>query len=170
MGASKVKRDRLWFGIMAGILLLAILVRAWASLRLSVDFDEPTYLEAAYDYARLLEDGDLTGVIDYPEIREHPALVKLVYGLMVLGLGLDTDWQVALYVGRLVSALFGVLAVLVMARRSAPPCISESQGSERGAAWPSPRRPARDVRAVLPLNLDRPCGLPVRPWHGIMPR
>ncbi len=103
------------WGILVGIVLLAIIVRGWASLRLSVDFDEPTYLETAFDYARALKNGDLAGVIDYDENREHPALVKLVYGFMILGLGLDTDWQAALYIGRLVSALFGVLAVLVLA-------------------------------------------------------
>jgi hypothetical protein len=112
---TAAKRDRTWFAILAGIVLLSLLLRAWAALRLPLDYDEPVYLQAGFDYARALSQGDIGSVIDYDENREHPALVKLLYGLGVLALGLETSWQVALYAARLLSALFGVLAVLGMA-------------------------------------------------------
>jgi hypothetical protein len=112
---SGARRDKLWFAILGGIVLLAVLLRAWAALRLPLDYDEPVYLQAGFDYARALREGDLGGVIDYAENREHPALVKFLYSLVVLALGPETDWQIALYAGRLLSALFGVLAVLALA-------------------------------------------------------
>lgn len=112
---SGAKRDRLWFAIMGGIVLLAILLRAWAALRLPLDYDEPVYLQAGFDYAHALQDGDLDAVIDYAENREHPALVKVLYGLVVFALGPETDWQIALYAGRLLSALFGILSVVALA-------------------------------------------------------
>lgn len=109
------KRGWIWFAILAGIVLLSLLLRGWAALRLPLDYDEPTYLEAAYDYAQALRAGDWRGVIDYPGVREHPALVKFLYGVVVLVLGEDAGWQVALYVGRILSAVFGILAVLILA-------------------------------------------------------
>ena len=42
-------------------LVLAVLLHAWAALLLPTDFDEPVYLGAAFDYARLLRAGDLNG-------------------------------------------------------------------------------------------------------------
>ena len=115
MTETTAKRDRTWFAILAGIVLLSLLLRAWAALRLPLDYDEPVYLQAGFDYARSLSQGDLAGVIDYAENREHPALVKLLYGLVVLALGPESDWQVALYAARLLSALFGLLAALALA-------------------------------------------------------
>jgi hypothetical protein len=112
---TSANRDRRWFAILAGILLLSLLLRGWAALRLPLDYDEPVYLQAGFDYAQYLSQGDLGGVIDYAENREHPALVKLLYGLVVLALGPETGWQVALYAARLLSALFGLLAALALA-------------------------------------------------------
>jgi Two component regulator propeller len=109
------KRSRNWLIAIIAIVLIATLLRGWAVLRLPLDFDEPTYLEAAFDYARLIRAGDLNGVIDYPGIREHPALVKLLYGLVVLALGPNASWAVALYLARGLSAVFGILACLVLA-------------------------------------------------------
>ncbi|MBU1750357.1 MAG: transcriptional regulator, partial [Chloroflexi bacterium] len=101
--------------IILGIVLLGALLRGWAVLRLPLDFDEPTYLQAGFDYAAALRAGDWNGVIDYAGNREHPALVKLLYGVTILALGPDVDPTIALIVNRLVSALCGVLAVLVLA-------------------------------------------------------
>jgi len=112
---TTARRDRIWFAILAGIVLLGLLLRAWAALRLPLDYDEPVYLQAGFDYARALDEGDLGRLIDYAENREHPALVKVLYGLVVLALGPETSWQVALYAARLLSVLFGILAVLVLA-------------------------------------------------------
>ena len=103
------------FTVLIGIVLIGALLRGWAALRLPVDFDEPIYLRAGFDYARALGAGDWDGVIDYAENREHPALGKLLYGVAVLVVGQDTTWTLALYAGRIVSALLGTLAVLVLA-------------------------------------------------------
>ena len=101
--------------ILVAIVLLALLLRSWAALRLPLDYDEPVYLRAAEAYARALAGGDLAGVIDYAENREHPALGKLLYALALLGVGREVDWMVAVYVLRAVSVLFGVLAALLLA-------------------------------------------------------
>lgn len=97
------------------VVLLGMALRLWAAWQLPFDFDEPVYLEAAFGYARALQVGDLEAIIDYPENREHPPLVKLLYGATILGLGSDTSWEEALFAARLVSVTFGVLAVLLLA-------------------------------------------------------
>jgi hypothetical protein len=105
---------RRW-AVLASIVLLALLLRGWAVMRLPTDFDEPTYLEAAFHYADALRAGDWNAVIDYQENREHPALVKLLYGLVVLALGEEPGTVVAQLASRALSALLGTLAVLVLA-------------------------------------------------------
>ena len=109
-----MNHKRRW-AILASIVLLALLLRGWAVMRLPIDFDEPTYLEAAFDYADALRAGDWDGIIDYEGNREHPALVKLLYGLVVLALGEDVGTLVAGLASRALSALLGMLAVLVLA-------------------------------------------------------
>lgn len=105
---------RRW-GILGSIVLLALLLRGWAVMRLPIDFDEPTYLEAASGYADALRSGDWNAVIDYEGNREHPALVKLLYGLVVLALGDEAGTLVAGLASRALSAVLGTLAVLVLA-------------------------------------------------------
>jgi hypothetical protein len=105
---------RRW-GILVSIVLLALLLRGWAVMRLPTDFDEPTYLEAALDYADALRAGDWNGIIDYEGNREHPALVKVLYGLLVLALGDEPGMLVAGLASRALSALLGTLGVLVLA-------------------------------------------------------
>jgi len=107
------RRNR--FVALIGIVLIAALLRGWAALRLPVDYDEPTYLEAAYRYARALEAGDLNGVIDNSATQEHPPLVKFLYGLVVLVLGEEAGWTVALYGARVLSAVLGTLAASLLA-------------------------------------------------------
>ena len=68
------------------VILLALILRLWAAFRLPVDFDEPVYMQAAFDYAQAIRAGGLNGVINYPEVSEHPPLVKLLYSLTVLPL------------------------------------------------------------------------------------
>jgi hypothetical protein len=113
--SDRTKRDRAWYAILVGIVLVAALLRAWAALRLPLDYDEPVYLQAGHDYAAALRDGDLDGVIDYAEVREHPALAQLLYALPPLLGGQDLPWRVALYLSRLISVILGVLAVLLLA-------------------------------------------------------
>jgi hypothetical protein len=109
-----VSQRRRW-GILIGIVLLAMLLRAWAVMRLPIDYDEPTYLQAAFDYARAMRAGDWNAIIDYEGNREHPALVKLLYGLGVLALGDDPGRLVAGLAGRALSGVLGTLAALALA-------------------------------------------------------
>ncbi|MGD9374282.1 MAG: transcriptional regulator, partial [Anaerolineae bacterium] len=101
--------------VLVAIVLLALLLRSWAALRLPLDYDEPVYLRAAEAYARALAEGDLAGIVDYAENREHPALGKLLYAFALLGVGQDADWMVAVYASRFVSVIFGVLTALLLA-------------------------------------------------------
>ena len=96
------------------IVLLALTLRLWAMFRLPIDADEPVYLNAAFDYAQMLHAGDLEAVIDYPEVSEHPPLVRLFYALGILILGQKAGMSDALLVSRLVSVVFGTLAVWVV--------------------------------------------------------
>jgi hypothetical protein len=108
---SKLKRTRL----IVGIVVLAACLRVWAAWQLPVDYDEPTYLDAGYKYAQLIQHGDISGIININENSEHPPLVKLIYGLTFLALGKGVVWDQALFLTRLVSVGFGTLAVLVVA-------------------------------------------------------
>ena len=98
-----------------GIVLLAAVLHLWAATQLPVDFDEPDYVLAGRGYAEAMAAGDLSGVIDYPFNREHPPLVKLLYGGAALFLGDRDTWIGSLYAARLISAAFGVLTVLLLA-------------------------------------------------------
>ncbi len=115
MTTTARKGSRTWLLALIGVVLVAALLRGWAVLRLPLDYDEPVYLRAGFEYARALRAGDWNGVIDYAANREHPALVKLLYGLVVLVSGQDVTWAVGLYAARALSAVLGTLAVLVLA-------------------------------------------------------
>jgi len=97
------------------VLLIAIATHALAVAKLPQDFDEPIYTEVAVDYAHALERGDFNAIIDYPKVREHPALVKLAYGLAIYLNGSADNYTESLQTGRVVSAVFGVLGTLIVA-------------------------------------------------------
>jgi 4-amino-4-deoxy-L-arabinose transferase-like glycosyltransferase len=96
------------------VLALTIFLHIWAVSLLPQDYDEPVYLQNGFDYAAAFRSGSIKTVIDYSGTMEHPALVKLLYGLSVLALGDSGTWVNAFYASRAVSAFFGVLAVLVV--------------------------------------------------------
>ena len=96
------------------VISIAILLRAWAVFMLPQDYDEPIYLQVAFDYADSIRHGDFNAVIDNTEVREHPALVKLVYSSVILGLGKAATYANAFYASRGVSAIFGVIAVFFL--------------------------------------------------------
>ena len=97
------------------IVILSTLLHAWAVWQLPQDADEPTYMRAGRMYAEKISRGDFQGVIDYSENHEHPPLVKIIYSLPYL-LGFDSgDDQAAFYFNRSISAVFGVLQVLLLA-------------------------------------------------------
>jgi hypothetical protein len=80
-------------------LVLGAAQRIHAVRALPPDFDEFTYLPAAFDYAERIP-GRLGDIPSYPENREHPPLVKLAYALAVDATDpAEPDWE-ALKVGR----------------------------------------------------------------------
>jgi len=96
------------------VVLASSLLHLWSAWQLPLDADEPVYLSAAADYAEYIRAGDFQKIVDYPHNQEHPALVKLVYSLGVLSVGPENDPSRLLFVTRLISAVFGVLSVLVV--------------------------------------------------------
>jgi predicted membrane-bound dolichyl-phosphate-mannose-protein mannosyltransferase len=112
-----IKKKKFWNRqrIIIGVVLLGLLLRVWAAWELPVDFDEPVYMEAGYQYAQMIQAGDINGIIDFSGTSEHPPLVKLIYGLTFLILGRGAVWEQALFISRLVSVVFGSLSVLVVA-------------------------------------------------------
>jgi 4-amino-4-deoxy-L-arabinose transferase-like glycosyltransferase len=97
------------------VMLLTVFLHVWAVSLLPQDFDEPVYLQNAYDYADAFRSGNLDSVIDYTGNPEHPPFVKLLYSSTVILLGKAASWTNAFYASRAVSALFGILAVLFVA-------------------------------------------------------
>jgi uncharacterized membrane protein len=97
------------------VLFLAVFLRAWAVSLLPQDFDEPIYLQNAFDYAGAIRSGSIDKIMDYSGNSEHPAFVKLLYSSTILALGKSASWTNAFFASRAVSALFGVLAVSFLA-------------------------------------------------------
>jgi hypothetical protein len=97
------------------VVLVAAFLRGWAVLTLPADYDEPTYLLAGYHYADALRGGDLNAIVNYPENREHPALPKLLYGMLIAARGRGVPINEGLVIARLWSALLGVIACLLLA-------------------------------------------------------
>jgi len=108
MGNEGKKKSIFWIIV---VLLLASLLRAWAVARLPEDFDEPVYLQVAFNYASFLKQGSLQAIIQYNQNIEHPALVKLIYAGGVLGLKDNATWANAFYTDRAISAVIGVIGV-----------------------------------------------------------
>jgi hypothetical protein len=96
------------------VLIITAATHTLAVTYLPQDFDEPVYTEAAMDYARALEQGNFNAVIDYPNNREHPALVKLTYGIAAFFNGSAHNYSESLRTGRVVSAVFGILGTLIL--------------------------------------------------------
>ncbi|MEW5828374.1 MAG: hypothetical protein AB1846_05740 [Chloroflexota bacterium] len=97
------------------VLIISLSTHTLAVKFLPQDFDEPIYVQAACDYAEAISRGDFEAVIDYPKLREHPALVKLAYGVAVISRCSRHNYSKALFTSRTVSAAFGVIATLVIA-------------------------------------------------------
>jgi hypothetical protein len=111
--SPQTKPKRRW--VIISIVMVGLLLRVWAAWQLPVDFDEPVYLEAGFQYAQFIQQGDLNGIIDYTGNPEHPPLVKILYGIAILILGKGAVWNQALFLTRMVSVVFGTLAVFVLA-------------------------------------------------------
>ncbi len=108
------KKWKRWHAIVL-VVFIGLVVRAWAAWQLPIDFDEPTYLNAGYDYARMIKSGDLQGIINYDNNQEHPPLVKLMDSLPFLFTEYEYGSTTELYIDRGLSVFWGTLAVLVLA-------------------------------------------------------
>src|SRR5512138_2785518 len=100
------KKWKRWHAIVL-IVLLGLLVRAWVAWQLPIDFDEPTYLNAGYDYAQMIKSGDWQGIINYDYNQEHPPLVKLMYSLPFLFSDYKFGSTAELYADRGLSVFWG---------------------------------------------------------------
>ena len=100
------------------VIIFSILIHIWCVWQLPIDYDEPIYVQAGSAYAQLIKSGDLSGIINFPENREHPPLVKILYSIPFL-LFQETsnsiDYTIA---ARSISALFGVIAVAIIAKKN----------------------------------------------------
>jgi len=124
---------RIRVALVALILLLGLAQRVSLACSLPVDADEPVYSWAASYYAGLMARGEWEQIPQYTYTLEHPAFVKLLYGLALWAAGaagppdqpfappagfLEWGDEAArlgrLAVNRYVSVLFGALQVLAV--------------------------------------------------------
>ncbi|PKO18601.1 MAG: hypothetical protein CVU39_03940 [Chloroflexi bacterium HGW-Chloroflexi-10] len=98
------------------IVLFSILLHFWTVWQLPIDFDEPVYLSAAKEYGQFIQNGDINGIVNNPENREHPALVKLLYAIPFVMFPEEIHLDLYVYLARTLSALMGVLTVWMVAR------------------------------------------------------
>jgi hypothetical protein len=66
------------------VTLIAAGLRLYAAQRLNVDYDEPVYLSAAVEYASAMRSGDLKMLAWSEHTYEHPALSKILFGVVLL--------------------------------------------------------------------------------------
>lgn len=107
---APMSRSRLWVALVIGLLALALRWRAVSMLPL--DYDEPVYIEAATRYAAALQARDWPALLQNRHSIEHPALVKLLYAIATI---LSAGSTAALRAARLISLVFGVLQVTLLA-------------------------------------------------------
>ncbi len=97
------------------IVLLSIVLHAWTVWQLPQDYDEPVYLKVASDYAKLIKQNDINGLLNYDENQEHPAFVKLIYCVPYLIFQQQYVSSFYLFFNRSISAIFGILTVFIVA-------------------------------------------------------
>ncbi|HEX8991956.1 MAG TPA: hypothetical protein VF784_09780 [Anaerolineales bacterium] len=112
------------------ITLIAGGVRLFAARTLYGDSDEPIYMKRAVAYANFLRSGQFSMLATYDETYEHPALYKILYGVVLLtrrpidtfhsnqvpnGPVLGSDAALWIMTDRYLSVLFGTLAATLLA-------------------------------------------------------
>lgn len=115
------------------IILIAFSLRLYAAITLPTDYDEPVYYSAARFYAKAIQHDHLERIPAEEYNYEHPTLAKLTYGAVLSILPDDgfisgdvwqkfmfqepidqTEDPLRLFVLRLVSVIFGTLAVALL--------------------------------------------------------
>lgn len=79
-----MKNKTSWYAAVFAITLFALGLRMFAAARLNVDYDEPVYLGAAMDYTNAIRSGQYKMIAWNENTYEHPALYKIVYGIVLL--------------------------------------------------------------------------------------
>lgn len=111
------------------VTVVGLSLRLRAVDRLPIDFDEDDYLATSQHYAQAIRANDLSAIVNYEYVQEHPLLAKLVYTLATLGLPpappiaelaptarpASSLPQPHFTIARLTSATFGTLTVTLLA-------------------------------------------------------
>jgi len=100
------------------IVIFSIVIHAWCVWQLPTDYDEPIYVQAGSEYAKLIKSADISGIINFPQNREHPPLLKILYSIPFLIFPNIRDTNLYLIAARSISAIFGVFAVAVVAKKN----------------------------------------------------
>ena len=162
------------------VTLLALGVRLYAATRLDVDYDEPVYLRAAVSYADSMRAGDFKMLAWSEDTYEHPALYKILYGVVLLtqqplGRLPEKDlprlapiattaagrWNIAL---RQLSVFLGTLAVLALA------LLNPLAGFFLAASTLSVKYTSEVYLEALPLLSSLLCALAYRRWFDSVSR
>lgn len=72
------------------VALFALFLRLRAARTLPIDMDEFVYMRAAIKYASHLKTGDIKAIVNERTNYEHPPLIKILYGILLLAV---QGWQ-----------------------------------------------------------------------------
>ena len=97
------------------MLIAVLLVRVPAVTTLPMDSDEPIYLDASAEIAEAIRDGDWWRVSSPSLNREHPGLVKFIYGMGQVVQGTNPDLIERLAVARSLSMEGSLATIAVVA-------------------------------------------------------
>lgn len=101
------------------IMILAVVLRINVLLNVATDFDERVYIPVSIKYAEMMKMGDIRGIIDEDKNKEHPILIKLIYGTVLLAAdkaGADiSDFNTVKTITRSVSMTMGLINILLIA-------------------------------------------------------
>ena len=129
--SMQLPKRTLYIVAVIAVVLVSLGLRIYAAQRLDVDYDEPVYLDGGIIYANYMRAGDLK-MLAWSEYNfEHPALYKILYGVVLLthqpitrlpdkdlprqapiATAAAGPWNI---VDRYLSVFFGTLAVLFLA-------------------------------------------------------
>jgi hypothetical protein len=168
---------RLYLAAVLVVVTLAAGLRLFAADRLAVDYDEPVYLRDAVHYARFMRTGDLKMLAWSETTYEHPALYKILYGVVLLAhQPLDRlpdkdlprlapiasaaagPWNIA---ARHLSVLWGTLAVLALA------LVNPLAGLFLGIDTLSVKYTSEVYLEALPLLTSLLCALAYARWYSL---
>jgi hypothetical protein len=152
-------------------------LRLYAAPRLDVDYDEPVYLADAVAYAKSMRLGDFKMLAWSEETYEHPALYKILYGVVLLTQSPldrlpDKDlprlapiattaagpWDIA---ARYISVFWGTLAVLALA------LLNPLAGFFLGVSTLSVKYTSEVYLEALPLFGSLMCALAYMRWFSL---